>query len=67
MFILQSEASSTEVHVEGINSYIIFFYAKDKRKKVAYLLESSALLYLTYLVECIWFIFPLPPPNSDYP
>ena len=40
MFILQSEASSTEVHVEGINSYIIFFYAKDKRKEkeVAYLL-----------------------------
>ena len=40
MFILQSEASSTEVHVEGINSYIIFFYAKYKRKEkeVAYLL-----------------------------
>ena len=56
MFILQSEASSTKVHVEGINSYIIFFYAKDKRKRscLSSLVVSTFVSYIlgrVYLVH----------------
>ena len=56
MFILQSEASSTEVHVEGINSYIIFFYAKDKKEScLSSLVVSTFVSYIllgrVYLVH----------------
>ena len=57
MFILKSEASSTKVHVEGINSYIIFFYAKDKRKKVAYLLLRLVVsTFVSYILGRVYLV-----------
>ena len=56
MFILQCEASSTEVHVEGINSSIIFFTAKDKREKVAYLLSLVVSTFVPYIFGSVYLV-----------
>ena len=56
MFILQSEASSAEVHVEGINSSIIFFTAKDKREKVAYLLSLVVSTFVPYIFGSVYLV-----------
>ena len=56
MFILQSEASSTEVHVEGINSYIIFFYAKDKRKEKSCLSSLVVSTFVSYILGRVYLV-----------